>query len=157
MESASRVLPLRLAVVALAALGCAGDPVPLYDGPQRPTTEVAQVVAVSPTRASIFGIDDTRRRGTAFELEPGVHRVWAHVREEHLENGWDYSIWMYCAIQAELAPGHRYELRSVNEVVKGKADTTELRVAAKLVDPATGAELHASYCGREAIGLRDEE
>ena len=137
---------LRPACLALVALACASEPQPLYEGPPRPQSEVALIVVFSPADASLERVDGRRQSGTSFALAPGEHRLSVHVSAAVEENLQTFRLHRICELSAELEAGHRYELRRVDEVVKGTAEGTAFDVSARLVDSATGQLFPSQRC-----------
>lgn len=138
---------LALTTIGGLVLGCRGAPVALYPGPPRPATELALVEATNSSAAGFYAIDGIRVRASAVHLAPGRHEIWAHVRVHLLEDMMHYSIERYCGIGVDLAAGHGYQLRVVEEYRERNAAGSKVTVAAKVVDTSSGLEHHAGWCG----------
>ncbi len=139
----------RIFTVLVGALHCAcSNTVFLYEGPERPESEVAIFHAVEPCR--VLQIDDRQvpRMENRFALEPGDHWLAFRVRRRFR----DTQASTNCLAYVDMKAGHVYSVRSYFERETLDPSNTDLLfesqvdLVVELEDTTTGALIEDMVC-----------
>lgn len=136
-------------------LGCARGPVALYDGPERPPEEVAQLSAS--TKARVHAIDGERVLGGPWMLLPGRHDVWLKVPLQAQETNMHYQIRAFCRVALEAVAGESYTARVRTHKVRDSGLRSRTQIEVGIADRSDTLRALATGCSPNRPGLSADE
>lgn len=131
-------LALWLPVIAAFA-ACAGPPRQMYDGDERPRSEIA--ILKDSSNAKVIAIDGVRTSGTSWALLSETYDIALRVRVYMQAPGMNWTAWTYCWVSMNAAAGEEYtsqvllqrelenDMREEVTMVIGVIDAAETLVA----------------------------
>jgi hypothetical protein len=101
--------------IAIVAFGLSGCAVQSYDGPRRPSKEVA---LIETDGTKLTAVDDQDANGSKLEVLPGMHALSVQLDDVHRQTAGSGDGYRYFSKNALVVcfvahPGHTYEARPV--------------------------------------------